>query len=1022
MSTQVRTYTVGNKGIVWRMTEHNPASWTDVSLSSMIGQVNPLFPVNSEGQVTLIDEAWLTLINLVDVMSDPEDSDKVCTIAGRALEDKTASVGSGYSAIFMSHDAGASWFMPSGDWIDVCSTTAALCRNHFEIFYSDASTIYVISQLGYLFKSTDGGLSFNTVKNGGVPVNATGFEWVSCIHMRKDPNGGLDYGVISAIEDISQVASGTTVYKTIDGGSSWFPLNGGLPLENDYLLSQQVGEPGGIYISEDQNTIIVQTNYVTTKSTDGGATFTCTLNNNRSGLHLTWHDTYKDISDDFWVTGTLTYPINNSVDSGNTWTQTLNPPNYTIYGAHFYTENNGYFTNDRALLYSTNSGSNPIQSLLIPSNTVSSEGKPIPESLLYAVWSTQANNLLELTDCTGLLSSIIISSTDLQQQVSAGFQGSVNITGNLEIDEDACWSIAPYLGLPPLNVVAVLTTDVITIYDTCEACLPTPPSSECWRLEKCPTSTGKTCQTVCTHTGFDFSFWQNTWIYINGDTSCIWMPKRIRQIVFCSPDEVSVLSAIVAPWQVEYKVTSLIINGTQYITGPQPTFQLTDTNYDPLECTALACTSVLPSTTENSYGNLSDFLNLIFNSTGLECPLEAFPNDPANSSVTDTSFRIQYAEDESFLIILEKSGDTGGATYQYSHDNGVTTYSVDDVSDASCFDNVANLCSNNTVYPIVLGPKLNVYPTECKQLECNLNATASYTNVTSNGGSDGTITITVSGNAGPVTYEWTPGGQTTSTLSGLSAGIYTVVVTDPTVGEDCNITLQIIITEPPAPPIIETCEVTPRIGEPGFSVKNCDPKTVIKIKNKFSDSVYAWFKRVRYGIDTCCEFDLDKIDIKHQLLELGEMNDPDACSVKCNSYLVTAIEVGSATFTYKDCFGATITDTVEEGPVPVTLTTCAQPDTFASLDNPINVEFIEKCCDPVQTISMISYCITLSGTDTTSVVSWVDYQGVTRNKTLTNVQGSCGPNGVDTLYVCAQDGTVSSTVPTETIITQIGTC
>ena len=59
MSTQVRTYTVGNKGIVWRMTEHNPASWTDVSLSSMIGQVNPLLPANGEGQPALIDEAWL---------------------------------------------------------------------------------------------------------------------------------------------------------------------------------------------------------------------------------------------------------------------------------------------------------------------------------------------------------------------------------------------------------------------------------------------------------------------------------------------------------------------------------------------------------------------------------------------------------------------------------------------------------------------------------------------------------------------------------------------------------------------------------------------------------------------------------------------------------------------------------------------------------------------------------------------------------------------------------------------------
>jgi hypothetical protein len=75
----------------------------------------------------------------------------------------------------------------------------------------------------------------------------------------------------------------------------------------------------------------------------------------------------------------------------------------------------------------------------------------------------------------------------------------------------------------------------------------------------------------------------------------------------------------------------------------------------------------------------------------------------------------------------------------------------------------------------------------------------------------------------------------------------------------------------------EACEVTPRLGEPGFSVKNCDPKTVINVKTKFADSVYAQFKRTRYGIDTCCEYDLDKIDIKNQLIDLGAIYDPEMC-------------------------------------------------------------------------------------------------------------------------------------------------
>ena len=81
----------------------------------------------------------------------------------------------------------------------------------------------------------------------------------------------------------------------------------------------------------------------------------------------------------------------------------------------------------------------------------------------------------------------------------------------------------------------------------------------------------------------------------------------------------------------------------------------------------------------------------------------------------------------------------------------------------------------------------------------------------------------------------------------------------------------------PTPPVGESCDVIPRLGEPGFSTKNCDPNKVIDVKCKFADSVYAQFKRVRYGIETCCEYDLDKIDIKNQLIDLGFLYDPDLC-------------------------------------------------------------------------------------------------------------------------------------------------
>jgi len=62
---------------------------------------------------------------------------------------------------------------------------------------------------------------------------------------------------------------------------------------------------------------------------------------------------------------------------------------------------------------------------------------------------------------------------------------------------------------------------------------------------------------------------------------------------------------------------------------------------------------------------------------------------------------------------------------------------------------------------------------------CNSLATSvTGTNVTCSGGSNGTATANVTGGNAPFSYSWAPGGQTTPTVSNLSAGTYTVTVID----------------------------------------------------------------------------------------------------------------------------------------------------------------------------------------------------------------------------------------------------
>jgi hypothetical protein len=57
-------------------------------------------------------------------------------------------------------------------------------------------------------------------------------------------------------------------------------------------------------------------------------------------------------------------------------------------------------------------------------------------------------------------------------------------------------------------------------------------------------------------------------------------------------------------------------------------------------------------------------------------------------------------------------------------------------------------------------------------------------------GMDGTATATVSGGTPSYTYFWMPGGATTSSISGLAAGTYTVMVLD---ANGCGDTLEVAV-------------------------------------------------------------------------------------------------------------------------------------------------------------------------------------------------------------------------------------
>ncbi|MBS1634325.1 MAG: T9SS type B sorting domain-containing protein [Bacteroidetes bacterium] len=75
-----------------------------------------------------------------------------------------------------------------------------------------------------------------------------------------------------------------------------------------------------------------------------------------------------------------------------------------------------------------------------------------------------------------------------------------------------------------------------------------------------------------------------------------------------------------------------------------------------------------------------------------------------------------------------------------------------------------------------------------------LTTTASGTDISCFGFANGSATVTASGATSPYNYTWTPGNMNTAQVSGLSAGVYTVSVSDQ---NNCQSTSTVQIIEPP---------------------------------------------------------------------------------------------------------------------------------------------------------------------------------------------------------------------------------
>lgn len=395
-----KTYVVGDNSLIKRLDNHT-LPWVDLT--------STLFPN-------------LQMQSILDVMSRPSIADSAI-IVGRVGGVSTINKG-----ILVTNNAGLTWATPSGNYQSVWNVGF----NWYEVWCIDSSNIVAAGDEGRVAISNDQGNTFNlalgqVLDGGSNPVSLRSIHFIT-------PNIGVVGG-----------ANGE-VYYTLDAGVNWGALPGSIGTINTPIV--------GIHISQDQQTIIAVTDNNIWRSTNAGATFTavytCSGDVSNNLLHLTW------INDNtLWATGSASLRLK-TVDSGATWT-TQNTPTQGgewHYGAHMYTDDDGYVTGSGAgvngPVYST---ADSMVSLTLSDN---------PYYLPRAVWTEETTP----ATCTVLQSCADGSTISISQDLTSLIGTTIYVSQPESIK--GCYTIIDGSCDPVIITPSPFTFNVI---QDCNACI-----------------------------------------------------------------------------------------------------------------------------------------------------------------------------------------------------------------------------------------------------------------------------------------------------------------------------------------------------------------------------------------------------------------------------------------------------------------------------------------------------------------------------------------------------------------------
>jgi hypothetical protein len=251
--------------------------------------------------------------------------------------------------------------------------------------------------------------------------------------------------------------------------------------------------------------------------------------------------------------------------------------------------------------------------------------------------------------------------------------------------------------------------------------------------------------------------------------------------------------------------------------------------------------------------------------------------------------------DGSATVSVDAYG-TQPVTYLWS--TGGTGATVSNIADGTYYVTVTTGCGT-AVDTVVIPALFNV-------------AITSVTNVSCNGGNNGAINVTVNGGVSPFDFAWS-NSATSEDLTGLTAGTYTVTVTD---NGGCTTSASATVTEPAALSIAETVE---NISCNGLTDGSVDITVTGGVENIIVDTLTTTFA----GGNGCTSGNMFDLQVINNLSITQFDINAFAGTQTVNVYYKTGSYVGSETTpaNWTLLYTGTVTGLGNGGPSPVVLPT-----------------------------------------------------------------------------------------------------